>query len=263
MMRLFAILLCLAVAQEEEADKFDEGSPEMVDGEEDPDDFGNAPPRPGGKKGKGKKGKRGKKGKYMPEPDPNEKSEEEMMAEYRAEQEQKRADAIVRAGKEVEYLAQLAADPEIKDLGDGLLYKVLKKGTGTVHPMKGTKCKVHYEGVHLVNFMEGNETTFVTTRFSYVNITTKHKKKPKYVQNKATTMKPNLAPDHFRPLKSWVKMLTSMVEGEIVEFYLPSKHGYDPHDDGQMSRTPGGYAIMFRVELVEIGVGKHDRHTEL
>jgi FKBP-type peptidyl-prolyl cis-trans isomerase FklB len=44
------------------------------------------------------------------------------------------------------FLAEKAQEEGVFATGSGLLYKVLRKGSGKAHPLVGTSCSCHYEG---------------------------------------------------------------------------------------------------------------------
>jgi len=153
-----------------------------------------------------------------------------------------------------ESLAKLRTRDGVKELSDGLLYKVLEKGNGTKHPLRGTKCLIHWEGLKMSLFMENNETAYESTYTSYTKL-------GKAIPGKPMEVKPNLAPWHFKPLKAFEMILPLMVVGEKIEVYSPSELAYGA--DGKSPRIPPHAAIVFRIGLLRIGAGKKDRHHEL
>merc|ERR1719240_1268849 len=149
---------------------------------------------------------------------------------------------LVAFGKKVDddHLATLKAKDDVKDLGEGLLYKVITKGTGNEHPKANTKCSVHYEGKLLVDFMDGKDKTFDSS----------------YKRGTPTQFAPN------QVIKGWTLMLQRMVEGDKVEVYLPPSFGYGERGAG--GAIPGDSALKFTIELLKIkGGGKKPKTEEL
>jgi len=149
---------------------------------------------------------------------------------------------IAVLGKKVDddHLATLKAKDDVKDLGGGLLYKVVNRGTGTEHPAAGTKCSVHYEGQLLTDFMDGSTKTFDSS----------------YARGSPTEFAPN------QVIKGWTLMLQRMVEGDKVEVYLPPSFGYGERGAG--GAIPGDAALKFTIELLKIkGGAKKPKGEEL
>ena len=145
-------------------------------------------------------------------------------------------------GKKVDddHLATLQAKDDVKDLGEGLLYKVVTRGEGSKSPQAGTKCSVHYEGQLLTDFMKGETKTFDSS----------------YSRGSPTQFAPN------QVIKGWTMMLQRMVEGDKVEVYLPPKLAYGERGAG--GAIPGDAALKFTIELIKIeGKATKDKTEEL
>jgi peptidylprolyl isomerase len=115
--------------------------------------------------------------------------------------------------------ADVAAPPaDAETTRSGLASKVIKPGTGTVHPKGSSTVQVHYSGwttdgkLFDSSVMRGEPTTFPLTRV----------------------------------IAGWTEGLQLMVEGETRRFWIPSKLAYD----GQAGMPQG--MLVFDVELLKI-----------
>ena len=118
--------------------------------------------------------------------------------------------------------ADVAAAPaDAKKTSSGLAYKVLKKGTGNVHPKATDTVDVHYTGW-----------------------TTDGKMFDSSVKRGATTSFPL-----NRVIKGWTEGVALMVVGEKTRFWIPGNLAY-----GEKPARPGAPAgtLVFDVELVSI-----------
>ena len=112
--------------------------------------------------------------------------------------------------------AQMAADAEVGK--GGLASKVLRPGTGTVHPKKRSSVEVHYSGwttdgkLFDSSRMRGEPTTFPLDAV----------------------------------IKGWTEGIPLMVEGEIRRFWIPEKLAYK----GEAGKPAG--MLVFDVELLRI-----------
>ncbi|KAL7559787.1 hypothetical protein ACA910_006378 [Epithemia clementina (nom. ined.)] len=140
--------------------------------------------------------------------------------------------ALVCAGSNrssLEFLQQNKKNEGIIELPSGLQYRILRNGTGTVHPDEDTPCSCHYEG----ELLDGTE------------IVSSYKEREK--------------PFMFAPrdvLKGWTEAMQLMVQGDKWELYLPSELAYG--DEGNPPKIPGGEALVFRLEMLEV----HDDYVE-
>ena len=115
--------------------------------------------------------------------------------------------------------ADVAAPPaDATTTESGLAYKVLRPGTGTVHPKKRDTVSVHYSGW-----------------------TTDGKMFDSSVMRGQTTEFPLDA-----VIRGWTEGLQLMVEGEKTRFWIPAKLAY-----GNDKTKPQGM-LVFDVELVKI-----------
>ncbi|CAE7734414.1 MIP [Symbiodinium pilosum] len=118
-------------------------------------------------------------------------------------------------------------------LPSGLLYKVLKKGTGEFHPTKATSCECHYSGA----LIDGTEFD------------------SSFKRGKPTTFKPN------QVIAGWTEAMQLMVEGDKWEMYIPSELAYGTRGAG--GRIPPNAALVFQMELIKILGDKIPRKSEL
>lgn len=138
--------------------------------------------------------------------------------------------AVVLATKasDVKLLDELKAKDDIKELSDGLLYKVIERGDGKKHPKVDTQCSVHYEGKLLADHVAGSDKVFDSS----------------YKRGEPTKFPPN------QVIKGWTMMLQKMVAGDKVEVYLPAELAYGKNGAG--GSIPGDTALMFTIELKKI-----------
>jgi len=114
--------------------------------------------------------------------------------------------------------ADVAAPPEDAEFTEsGLASKVLKKGTGTVHPTATSEVTVHYTGW--------------TTDGKMFDSSVKRDKTSTFPLN--------------RVIKGWTEGLQLMVVGEKRRFWIPANLAY-----GENGRVPG--MLVFDVELFDI-----------
>merc|ERR1711912_89236 len=104
--------------------------------------------------------------------------------------------------------------------------KVLRKGSGTAHPLVGTPCECHYKG-----------TLIDGTQFD-----------SSYDRGSPTTFAPN------QVIKGWTEAMQLMVEGDKWEMYIPSELGYG--DSGSPPKIGGGVVLIFRMEIIKINGDK-------
>lgn len=135
-----------------------------------------------------------------------------------AEAAQKSA-AAVAAGEE--FLVTKAQEDGVKATGSGLLYKVIKEGTGP-KPTKNDRVRVHYRGT----LVDG-------TQFD-----------SSYDRNEPTTFGVG------QVIKGWTEGLQLMSIGSTYEFYIPADLAYG--DRGAGRQIPPGATLVFSVELLAI-----------
>ncbi|HSU80816.1 MAG TPA: FKBP-type peptidyl-prolyl cis-trans isomerase [Thermoanaerobaculia bacterium] len=113
----------------------------------------------------------------------------------------------------------VAAPPaDAEKIPNGLAWKVLKAGTGTVHPKAGSTVRVHYTGwttdgkMFDSSLAKGTPATFELTKV----------------------------------IPGWTDGLQRMVEGESRRFWIPSRQAYD----GAPGKPRG--MLVFEITLLEI-----------
>ena len=118
------------------------------------------------------------------------------------------------------FLAQMAKDPEVKATGSGLMYKVIKEGTGK-KPKATDKVYCHYEGTF------PNGQVFDSS----------------YKRGEPIEFGLN------QVIKGWTEGLQLMSEGAKYELYLPYHLAYG--ETGTQGIPPCS-ALKFVVELIEV-----------
>ncbi len=120
------------------------------------------------------------------------------------------------------WLAAKAAEPGVKTLDKGILYKIIKSGKpGGVHPGRNSVVTAHYVGKTI------NGRTFDSSRGGVA---------PAF---------------RLRALiPGWIIALQQMVPGDKWELYIPAEQGY-----GRFSQPgiPGGSVLIFEIELIGVG----------
>jgi len=124
------------------------------------------------------------------------------------------------------WLDEKAKEEGVVSLPSGLMYKVLRSGTGVYHPTVDSPCDCHYEGT-LINGEEFDSS---------------------YARGSPTTFAPN------QVIKGWTEAMQLMVEGDKWEMYIPSELGYG--DGGSGAKIKGGDPLVFRMEIIKIKGGK-------
>ena len=134
----------------------------------------------------------------------------------------KRAAAAGAAAKAQgeKFLAQMAKDPEVKATGSGLMYKVIKEGSGR-KPKATDKVYCHYEG----SFPDGRVFDSSYKRGEPIG----------FGLNQV--------------IKGWTEGLQLMSEGAKYELYLPYHLAYG--ETGTHGIPPCS-ALKFVVELIEV-----------
>lgn len=119
------------------------------------------------------------------------------------------------------FLAEKAKDPTVQKTASGLLYRVLKEGTGA-HPKATDTVEVHYRGT----FIDGYEFD------------------SSYRRNAPATFPLN------RVIKGWTEGVQLMTVGAQYEFYIPFELAYG--ERGMPGAIPGFSTLVFVVELLAI-----------
>jgi len=120
------------------------------------------------------------------------------------------------------FLAKYAKQAGVKKLNGGVLYKVIKEGTGEM-PKDTSLVKVHYEG----KTIDGK--VFDSS----------------YERKEPVSMRAN------QVIKGWQTALVNMPAGSVWEVVIPQDLAYGDRDQGQIKPFS---ALVFKIELV--GVGK-------
>ena len=118
------------------------------------------------------------------------------------------------------FLAAMAKDPEVKATKSGLMYKVIKEGTGR-KPKATDKVYCHYEGTF------PNGQIFDSS----------------YKRGEPIEFGLN------QVIKGWTEGLQLMSEGSVYELYLPYHLAYGDRGTGGI---PPCSALKFKVELIEV-----------
>ena len=141
--------------------------------------------------------------------------------ELEEENDERNAAAGAAAKAEGEkFLAKMAKDPAVKATGSGLMYKVIKEGTGR-KPKASDKVYCHYEG----SFPDGQ--VFDSS----------------YKRGEPIEFGLN------QVIKGWTEGLQLMSEGSTYELYLPYQLAYG--ESGTRGIPPCS-ALKFVVELIEV-----------
>ena len=113
-----------------------------------------------------------------------------------------------------------AAPADAQVSKSGLASKVLKKGTGKVHPAKEDSVEVHYSGwTPDGKLFDSSYTRGRTTSFPVAGV-----------------------------IKGWIEGVQLMVKGEKRRFWIPADLAYGENPEGG---APGGM-LVFDIELVGI-----------
>lgn len=113
---------------------------------------------------------------------------------------------------------------EVTTTASGLQYEVLKKGTGSVHPLATDKVKVHYHGT----LIDGTVFDSSVDRGQPIS----------FALNAV--------------IKGWTEGVQLMVEGDKYRFYIPSDLAYGDRAAG--AKIKPGSTLIFDVELLGINV---------
>ena len=118
------------------------------------------------------------------------------------------------------WLQQKASEPGVRPLDKGILYKVLKKGKGGVHPNRGSVVTAHYVGKTINGKTFDNSRGGVAPAFRLRDL-----------------------------IPGWIIALQQMTVGDKWEIYIPAEQAY-----GKMNQPgiPGGSTLVFEIELLAI-----------
>merc|ERR1712217_839673 len=135
---------------------------------------------------------------------------------------------------------EMKSKPGVVTLPSGLMYKVLREGTGEDHPTADSSCECFYAGT----------TPSLTPHAHEVADDTEALNKEwndfdsGYKRGSTTSFAPN------QVIKGWTEAMQLMVEGDKWEMYIPSELGYG--DGGQGGKIKGGDVLIFRMEIKKI-----------
>jgi FKBP-type peptidyl-prolyl cis-trans isomerase FklB len=145
------------------------------------------------------------------------------MREIKSQEMEKQYGGNKKAGEE--YMAKYAKNADVKKLPGGVLYKVIKEGSGAI-PADTSRVKVHYEGKTI------DGTVFDSS----------------YKRNPPTSK--------FRcdqVIKGWTEALQLMPVGSKWELYIPQELAYGERQAGNIKPFS---ALIFTVELMGIEASK-------
>ncbi len=123
--------------------------------------------------------------------------------------------------KGLAFLQQNGTQEGVVTTASGLQYKVLQKGTGTVHPSVRDSVKVHYHGT----LIDGTVFDSSVERGQPISFPL------------------------GRVIKGWIEGLQLMVVGEKTRLFIPSQLAYGFRSVGKI---PAGSTLIFDVELLGI-----------
>jgi len=118
------------------------------------------------------------------------------------------------------YLANYAKGADVKKLGNGVLYKVIKEGNGEI-PSDTAMVEVNYEGKTI------DGTVFDST----------------YKRGKPVTLRAN------QVIKGWTEALVHMPVGSTWEVVIPQDQAYGEREQPQIKPFS---ALIFKIELLDI-----------
>ncbi|MBQ7440415.1 MAG: FKBP-type peptidyl-prolyl cis-trans isomerase [Prevotella sp.] len=118
------------------------------------------------------------------------------------------------------YLANYAKGADVKKLGNGVLYKVIKEGKGEI-PADTAMVEVNYEGKTI------DGTVFDST----------------YKRGRPVTLRAN------QVIKGWTEALVHMPVGSTWEVVIPQDQAYGEREQPQIKPFS---ALIFKIELLDI-----------
>lgn len=118
------------------------------------------------------------------------------------------------------WLQDKAAEPGVHALDKGILYKVIKKGKGEIHPNRGSVITAHYVGKTINGKIFDNSRGGVAPAFRLRDL-----------------------------IPGWIIALQHMSAGDKWEIYIPAEQGY-----GKINQPgiPGGSTLIFEIELLSV-----------
>jgi peptidylprolyl isomerase len=137
----------------------------------------------------------------------------------RFQNKKKQAEQNIVKGQE--YIDQHKNDSEVEQLDSGMLYQVISKGSGEVHPTPSDKVTVHYHGTLIDGTVFDSSVDRGQTIGFFLN----------------------------QVIPGWTEGLQKMVVGEKARLIIPSHLAYGNRAVGTI---PGGSLLIFEVELIAI-----------
>lgn len=121
------------------------------------------------------------------------------------------------------FLAQKKGEEGVKELANGVLYKVIKEGNGPI-PTTADKCLVCYEG----KLVDGKvfDSTYDRLKGEPTEIEVEHM------------------------IPGWIEALTHMPQGSVWELYIPYDQAYGADERGNDIKPFS--ALIFKLELKEV-----------
>lgn len=144
-----------------------------------------------------------------------------VQAQQAAEMEKQQAAAAETKKAAESFLAACAKQDSVKSTPSGLLYKIIREGSGK-SPVDTNIVVVHYRG----KLIDG--TVFDES----------------YQRGEPTELRLN------QFIKGWVEGLKLMKEGSKCELYVPAELAYGDRGAGEL--IPPGAALVFEVELLQV-----------
>jgi len=146
--------------------------------------------------------------------------------------------AIMQPGssdeKALKWLSENAKKEGVIAMPSGLQYKVIKKGSGTVHPEHATKCLWYYRATTL------DGRVIFSTDKGAENLHTPEKSDGEYKQ---------LAP--LDVIVGWGWAMRLMVQGDKWKLYIPAELGFGPRFVDQLATEVSAHdVIIITTELV-------------
>ncbi|MFC3150117.1 FKBP-type peptidyl-prolyl cis-trans isomerase [Litoribrevibacter euphylliae] len=129
--------------------------------------------------------------------------------------------AQINIQKGQEYIDLHKNDSNVEQTESGMLYQVLRKGTGTEHPSVTNKVTVHYHGTLIDGTVFDSSVDRGQTIDFFLN----------------------------QVIPGWTEGLQKMVVGEKARLSIPSHLAYG---DRPVGAIPGGSLLIFDVELIAI-----------
>ena len=143
---------------------------------------------------------------------------QDKMREIKSQEMEKQYGGNKKAGEE--YMAKYAKNADVKKLPGGVLYKVIKEGSGAI-PADTSRVKVHYEGKTI------DGTVFDSS----------------YKRGEPITLGAN------QVIPGWTEALTHMPVGSTWEVVIPQDKAYAEREQGQIKPFS---TLIFKIELLGI-----------